>query len=538
MAVLHRHRHPGFWTPQRVPTEAVEVDQSHPLANGLTSAYVLGQLKDAAGASGPASIAGGATLGSSPMGLAGVFTATAGPLISVPDVPALNLVSAGTVCAWVTFDVLSSRVIFIGKGLGNNQTDTSYWLEKNAANNPVSYFASAGTDHVLTGSSSTISDHNTHFICATYDGAKQSVYLDGVADPATASWSATIAANTNPLRFGNGLTSSFNLNLGGSISLFLLYNRCLPATEVAQLNAEPFAVLRPIARRTYGISTTPSTAATVIGAAGVGSAGVLGDGLLSALTGTNGIGAAGTPHGQDQTAISGAAGTTIAGLLVPAAGAPPVGTTGAGTAGNVGTLTGNIGIIIGAAASAVSGSLHAAVLAANAGIAAVGLVGLLGIGQAPRALTATGSSRGFSAASSLSLVVAPPAPPPGKVWPVEDGRDVLVPGVGRSVVVPLLGNRPALGAPSFFDAMDPTDVDVFAYDWSVIGFPGDQIVAASITADPPLLTIGQIILVGDVIQVFLGPVTGSCTTLDINCSVTFATGRVLDWGCEISVQTL
>lgn len=124
------------------------------------------------------------------------------------------------------------------------------------------------------------------------------------------------------------------------------------------------------------------------------------------------------------------------------------------------------------------------------------------------------------------------------IWPVEDGRDVLVPGVGRSVVVPLLGQRPALGAPPFFDAMDPADVDVFAYDWSVIGFPGDQIITASVTADPALLTIGSVTVVGDVIQAFLGPVTGTCTTLDINCSVTFATGRVLDWGCEVNVAVL
>jgi hypothetical protein len=124
------------------------------------------------------------------------------------------------------------------------------------------------------------------------------------------------------------------------------------------------------------------------------------------------------------------------------------------------------------------------------------------------------------------------------IWPVEVGRGVLVPGVGRSVVIPLVGQRPALGNPPLFDAIDPNDVDLFGFDWSVIGFPGDQIVAASITADPPLLTIGQVIVTGDVIQAFLGPVTGHCTTLDINCSVTSATGRVLDWGCEISVQTL
>lgn len=124
------------------------------------------------------------------------------------------------------------------------------------------------------------------------------------------------------------------------------------------------------------------------------------------------------------------------------------------------------------------------------------------------------------------------------LWPVEDGRDCVVPGAGRRVAVPLIGNRPALGLPPFFDAMDPSDVDVFVYDWAPIAFPGDRIIAATIVCVPAQLTISTPIIFGLLVQAFIGPSTNATKTFDITCAVTFVSGRVLDWGCEISVQSL
>jgi hypothetical protein len=122
------------------------------------------------------------------------------------------------------------------------------------------------------------------------------------------------------------------------------------------------------------------------------------------------------------------------------------------------------------------------------------------------------------------------------IWPIVEGRGVVVPSVGRLAVVPLSGNRPALGIPPSFDPCDPQDVDVFAWDWSVIDFPNDAITSVSVTSEPPLIAISKPILVGALVQVFVGP--GPAEDYDLTCHVTFSTGRILSWGVEISVQPL
>jgi hypothetical protein len=117
------------------------------------------------------------------------------------------------------------------------------------------------------------------------------------------------------------------------------------------------------------------------------------------------------------------------------------------------------------------------------------------------------------------------------LWPLEDGRACIVPGVGRVVKATPPGNIPAK-----FDQMDPSDVDILAFDFAVLAFPGDPIVAASISSEPPLLTIGTPVLFGTLVQSFVGPATGPAETYDINCVATFASGRILDWGAECSVS--
>jgi hypothetical protein len=119
-----------------------------------------------------------------------------------------------------------------------------------------------------------------------------------------------------------------------------------------------------------------------------------------------------------------------------------------------------------------------------------------------------------------------------RLWPIEEGRACVVPGVGRSVLVSPPDNRPG-GPPSSFDPLDPSDIDVVAFDFSPIVFAGDPIVAATISSEPPLLTIGPPILFGSLVQTFIGP--GPVETYDINCTVTFASGRVIEWGAECSV---
>lgn len=123
-------------------------------------------------------------------------------------------------------------------------------------------------------------------------------------------------------------------------------------------------------------------------------------------------------------------------------------------------------------------------------------------------------------------------------WPIEPGRGITVPYVVRSVIVPPVGSRPALGNPPFFDAMDAQDQDMFNCDFSQLTFPGDALVGAAVTASPASTTIGPPLIFGNVIQALVGPSSVATITYDITFSAAYASGRVIDWGIEVSVQPL
>lgn len=74
-----------------------------------------------------------------------------------------------------------------------------------------------------------------HHVAATWDGALMRVYLDGVANPSTASFTGPVGVGTRTPVIGAFLVSTAYSVMRGSISDARLYNRALSAAEVAAL---------------------------------------------------------------------------------------------------------------------------------------------------------------------------------------------------------------------------------------------------------------------------------------------------------------
>jgi hypothetical protein len=124
-----------------------------------------------------------------------------------------------------------------------------------------------------------------------------------------------------------------------------------------------------------------------------------------------------------------------------------------------------------------------------------------------------------------------------RLEPIEPGRDVLVPTLGRRVLVTNRSHHP-VAPPSTLDRMDPADVDVFQWDFGAVAFPGDPLVLVEVAVTPSTLTVGPPLLFGNAAQVFIGPAVTTPLTYGLEVSATFGSGRKLDSDIFLSVEPL
>jgi len=98
-----------------------------------------------------------------------------------------------------------------------------------------------------------------HSIVATISGTTpQAIYFDGISQSTSTNSGSSTRVTTNTLNIGNsggGNQDAFN----GPISLFVLWNRALTATEIAQWHRNPWQIFAP--RQTYfnAVNTFSST---------------------------------------------------------------------------------------------------------------------------------------------------------------------------------------------------------------------------------------------------------------------------------------
>lgn len=155
--------------------------------------------------------------------------------VSVANNAALNPTSAITVTAWVKRSSNGSRDFIVSKGKSAGGGDHQYWLEFTAANELVFLLEDgSGAVHKLTAADTTFTDNSWHHIAATYDGNIQKIYVDGVADSATISWTDSIDTTADDLVLGNR-SFYYNIPYGGLIDDVRIYERALTVDEIQAL---------------------------------------------------------------------------------------------------------------------------------------------------------------------------------------------------------------------------------------------------------------------------------------------------------------
>ncbi len=258
MAVLHKHRYSSFWSPQRVPTVQVEIDWSHPLARGLVGLYVPG------GAKGLVDLCGiGPRL--APMsGLAGVADSGVGP--------GLNCVGASTGAQGVTrftgyeFTTQNVAVFHVGWHFGVNGSFSALLIGCATGGAPAYGLDLADSNTsarlVLASWATTVVIGNIGIgrqtVGATFTCAGSAPYVGYLNGKALVSGTTAVTASTYDSGsrevIGTLGGASRNLNMI-ALGEFIYNTGTAPMTAdlIAWLHNEPFAMLRPVAKRTYGI---------------------------------------------------------------------------------------------------------------------------------------------------------------------------------------------------------------------------------------------------------------------------------------------
>lgn len=274
MLLRHKHRHAGFWSPRKVPVGPVEIDWNHPLACGLIGCYVPGSssvLQDLAGV-GPTLLPGPSGfidytpegLGySSNNGNASAFSTimpnswqlTVGGTLFWRGV-CTGSASIGGVDALIWGNLQNSGFV----PSGSQSPNYCYGLKIDQTS-IISFGYSAGTTRntVLGNSIYSVQVGHSSSIAATFAvGGNIVVYAWGGTDStkfvptiATGTWSGDAPDYTqNPEpAIGCDPATQATVTSGTITTSAYLYDRVLTAQEIVMLDADPFAMLRPTARR-------------------------------------------------------------------------------------------------------------------------------------------------------------------------------------------------------------------------------------------------------------------------------------------------
>lgn len=145
------------------------------------------------------------------------------------------------------------------------------------------------------------------------------------------------------------------------------------------------------------------------------------------------------------------------------------------------------------------------------------------------------------------LVALPPAA--RRIVLPEAQLMVMLPPAVRRVVVPIEGDdymsdfEIRFPEPAFFSPLDPTDIDLFTFDWSVRGFPGDTIVFASIVSIPSGVNfLGPAFISGQSVTITIGPFGPTIPplpmTYSLRCMAVFGSGRISNYSVPFIVENL
>ena len=235
---------PIAWAKGQVQNTKFEIDWSHPLARGLQSLWLLnnGAVLDLAGKN-PGTLGGGPTFKPGPRG--SVLTTNGTGFINVGsnlNLAAVTIVASGVIAT--AFANAYNSVFTRSAGSGNY-----YQLLVKSTGKLALYSEAINGSYDGTGSN-TLAANQTYNLAAVFDAATGIVgYVNGAVDgtaPLTVALNTTAAAaqiGSDPATAGRVWS--------GQLGPVAIYNRGLSAAEVAWLNLDPLAMLRPVESRSY-----------------------------------------------------------------------------------------------------------------------------------------------------------------------------------------------------------------------------------------------------------------------------------------------
>jgi hypothetical protein len=235
---------PRKWSPTQVPNFPVEVDTTHPLAQGLIALFIPGHnLLDL-------------TQTNSSLTAAGTFAASwRGQAIAINGSTSMDIATVAP-----ALQIQAGTLSYFGQLLSQPANDVALFTV-NLSNNP--YVAYAVT--YLTSQTEVAMVYNTGVyegvdigaynsfqssVIAVFSAGTSSMigYLDGAQAVSSALTPGAIGYSPGPIsiNLGGDARAVNSLTIAG-----MIHNQELIPNDVEWLNAEPFIMLRPLVRRQY-----------------------------------------------------------------------------------------------------------------------------------------------------------------------------------------------------------------------------------------------------------------------------------------------
>ena len=287
MAYLHRIRSPGTWNPTLVPSCPVELDTTHPLAQGLVSLFLPGiSMSDLCGRAKPLVCGASGKTVVGPFGAAlyqSDYLQTPTPS-SLLTSSAVSMFAAGTITSNPTYYPRLVGICYTNNGNTAPYDVAGVQFTSSLAVNYL-VWNSGGVAHNAVGSIN-FSLNTPTVAMVTYSvGGAINLYA-GSSLSVTASFGAsqpTYAANSVLEIFSNTSSPYLTSNLPSAAAIAAWWARQLSGAEAAWLAAEPFGMLRPIVRRQYYQTLSGSAWNAIFMAPGLSGSSNLGKAARSGL---------------------------------------------------------------------------------------------------------------------------------------------------------------------------------------------------------------------------------------------------------------
>lgn len=237
----HIHRLPGFAAALQVPTVPLDIDTGHPQAQGLVGFWPLagGDTRNLVAGQAPLAATGTVASASVSWGSAASF-AGASYLSGSGGAPLPTGNADRTYLYWVKTSATGGQFAFLHGADTSGATDDEFYLYISTG----AVTLGTSSNNLFSGGSG-YADGKPHMIAASYTGTTKAyaVYADGVL-LGSGTYANTINTTSAFVAFGGAPLRGFRFT--GQMGLVRVYNRVLPASEIAWLyGGDPLAGVRP-----------------------------------------------------------------------------------------------------------------------------------------------------------------------------------------------------------------------------------------------------------------------------------------------------